>query len=58
MSEIIPAISAVYQMEQEFSPYLVVEFEGNNTEKEGIILQTKSGDIRKYYTFNNKQDFL
>lgn len=55
--ELMPSIKAVYQMEQEFFPYLDVIFlpyrEG---EKSGIILQTKSDIIRKDYTFHNKED--
>jgi hypothetical protein len=52
----MPAIKAIYQMEREFHPYLQVEFLPNNTEREGIILQTKQGNIRKFYTFNNPND--
>tara|TARA_Y100000780_G_C13695847_1_gene422175 strand:- start:26059 stop:26724 length:666 start_codon:yes stop_codon:yes gene_type:complete len=52
----MPSIKAIYQMEQEFHPYLQVEFIPNNTQREGIILQTKRGNIRRYYTFQNPND--
>jgi hypothetical protein len=52
----MPSIKAIYQMEQEFNPYLQVEFIPNNTQREGIILQTKRGNIRRYYTFQNPND--
>jgi hypothetical protein len=57
ITDIMPAIKAVYQMEQEFFPYLTVDFvpyrEYENT---GIVLVTKLTTIRKDYTFMDKQD--
>lgn len=57
ISEIVKGVSAVYQMEQEFYPYLVVEFLPNpNGELGGIILQAGDEIIRKNYTFENEKD--
>jgi len=56
MSEIMPAISTIYQMEQEFFPYLTVNFKPNDGKEPGIILQTATGDIRKAMTFDSPQD--
>lgn len=52
MKDIIPGISAVYQMEAEFSPYLVVDFlpKRDNT-KSGIILEDGETIIRRDYKF-------
>lgn len=46
MMNLMPSISATYQMEQEFHPYLDVEFlQYDKGYKPGYILQTKKGDI-------------
>jgi hypothetical protein len=50
-------VSAVYQMEQEFYPYLVVEFLPNHgDEPGGIILQAGDEIIRKNFTFEKEDD--
>lgn len=56
MPEIMPGIKAVYQMGVEFFPYLTVEFLPHLDQPAGVILQTKHGTIRKYYTFDNPKD--
>ena len=57
ITEIMPGVKAVYQMEQEFAPYLFIEFlPFREKEQEGIILQTKNETIRKNYTFKDKKD--
>ena len=54
ISYIMPGIKLVYQMEQEFAPYLSVEFlPHRNDNKSGVILVTKRGSIRKYYNFHD-----
>lgn len=56
--DIMPGIKAAYEMEAKFSPYLTVEFLPRDEKevKPGIILQTKSGSIKKYYDFKNPKD--
>jgi hypothetical protein len=59
ITEIMPSIKAVYQMEQEFHPYLDINFLTNiqhNEKYTGIILQTKNETIKEYSDFNTKQD--
>lgn len=58
ITEIMPGIKAVYQLEQEFHPYLTVEFLPHRDDRPaGIILLTKYGEqIRKYYTFKDPKD--
>lgn len=56
ISEAMPGIKAIYQMETEFHPYLVVDFMPNKTTKPGIILQTKSGNFWRDYTFEDPRD--
>lgn len=56
MSEIIPDISTIYQMEQEFFPYLTVEFRPNDGKEPGIILQTALGDFRKAIKFDSPEN--
>lgn len=56
MSKIVPAVSAVYQMEQEFFPYLFVEFKPNDGKESGVLLQTQHGDFRKAYDFDSPKD--
>lgn len=57
ISDIMPGIKAVYQMEQEFSPYLTVDFlPNNNNDPGGVIIQVGDEVIRKYYTFEDSDD--
>lgn len=57
ITELMPSIFAVAQMEQEFYPYLTIDYIPHvDGQPQGIILRTKSGDIRRNYTFKNKQD--
>lgn len=58
-TDIMPGVKAVYQMEQEFSPYLDIAFMSNDEHEElysGIVLQTKNGIFKKYYNFMDKAD--
>lgn len=57
ITEIMDGIKAVYQLEQEFFPYLTVEFLPHRDRPAGIILLTRKGDsIRKYYKFKDPKD--
>jgi hypothetical protein len=56
ISTAMPGISAIYQMEQEFFPYLVVRFTKNDGGKPGYILQTKHGDFRVETNFDKPSD--
>lgn len=57
MTEIMPGIKAIYQMEAEFFPYLKINFLPHmEHEPPGIILGTKEGFIRRYYTFDKPED--
>lgn len=56
ITEIMPGIMATYQLEQEFYPYLNIDFRHSDTHPTGIILETKHGNIEKPYTFHNKKD--
>ncbi len=59
MMDMMPGINITYQMEQEFAPYLDIEFLTNDKYDEinpGIILQTKNEIIKKYYNFKDKKD--
>lgn len=61
ITELMPAIKIIYQMEQEFAPYLTVEFIANGSDpnqKPGIILIVGDNVIRKYYTFKDKKDTI
>ena len=58
MSELIPGISAVYQLEQEFHPYLIVDFIPNRKYPPGIILVAGNEKIRKNYTFDDPNDIV
>jgi len=59
ISKIMDGVKAVYQMEQEFSPYLTVDFLPNhNNDPGGIIIQVGNEIIRKNYTFENKNDII
>jgi hypothetical protein len=57
MPQIEKGIAAVYQLKEEFHPYLEIVFlpyrEG---QQQGIILQTKTDSIKKNYTFNTQKD--
>lgn len=57
--DIMPSVKAVAQMEQEFAPYLDVSYLTNRQHNEantGIILQTKNGTVKRYYTFKKPED--
>ena len=63
MKDRIPGISIVYQMEQEFRPYLLVDFlpnHGNitdpNLKNGGVIIMAGKEVIKKPLTFDNKSD--
>ena len=57
--DLMPAIFAIAQMEQEFNPYLDIEYlPYREDEIPGILLVTKTGTIRKNYTFKNKKDIV
>jgi hypothetical protein len=60
MSELIPGISAVYQMEQEFRPHLKVSFLptsfNDGVSHEGIILQVGDKIIRENMSFDSPAD--
>lgn len=59
MVEIMPGVKATYQMEQEFHPYLDIEFltyAQHDEQNSGIILQTKNGNVKRYYDFKNNTD--
>jgi len=56
ITEIMPGIKTIYQMEAEFHPYLQIEFLPQRDEThEGIILQTKTTTIRRDYNFKDKK---
>ena len=57
MIDIMNGIKAVYQMEQEFAPYLSVDFLPNkNHEPSGIILQAGNEIIRRNWSFDKKSE--
>jgi len=56
ITELMDGIKAVYQLEQEFYPYLTVEFLPHKDQPAGIILLTKTQTIRKNYTFDDPND--
>lgn len=57
ITEVIPGIFAVAQMEQEFAPYIKLNYlPYRDDAKGGIILQTKNETIKRDYTFHNKTD--
>lgn len=60
ISDRMPAIKAIYQLEAEFEPYLVVDFLPNPDDKHpgGIILQAGKDVIERDYTFNNPNDIV
>jgi len=59
ISEIVKGVSAVYQLEQEFYPYLLVDFLPNkNNEPGGVIIQVGKEIIKKNYTFEIPNDLI
>ncbi len=56
ITDLMPGISAVYQLEQEFYPYLLVEFLPNRKDEPGIILQAGDEIIKENYTFDKPSD--
>lgn len=57
VNDIMPGINAVYTMEQEFFPYLDIEFLPHSEfENSGIILQANDELIRRNYTFHDKKE--
>lgn len=58
ITELIPGISSVYQLEQEFNPYLSVEFLPNREYPPGIILMVGNKMIRRNYTFDDPNDII
>jgi hypothetical protein len=58
ISDIMPSIKAIYQLEQEFKPYLNILFVSNKNPKQNqkIILQTKNENIHREFTFKNKYE--
>jgi hypothetical protein len=61
ISDITKAVSIIYQMEQEFAPYLTVEFLPNkyndiNHVNGGIIIVAGEEIIQKNYTFDDPND--
>lgn len=58
MSGLIPGISSVYQLEQEFQPYLSVEFLPNHQFPTGVLLIVGNKVIRRDYTFEDPNDII
>lgn len=59
IQEITKAVMAVYQLQEEFYPYLTVNFLPNkNNQKGGVVLQTPEKIIKRYYHFDNKYDII
>lgn len=57
ITDIIPAIKSVYQLEQEFSPYLIVDFLPNkNNIDDGIIIYAGNEIIKKNIHFDKVND--
>jgi len=56
IKDLMPGIKSVYQLEQEFSPYLFVEFLPNREEPPGILLIAGNEVIRRNYTFDDPND--
>ena len=53
----MPGIMAVYQMEREFYPHLLIEFLPHDDDEEtGIIFQSGNNIIKKNWTFHNKNE--
>lgn len=62
MTELMPGIKAVYQLEAEFEPYLIVDFvpnkDDNYKQSPGVILQAGGDTIKFDYTFDNPNDIV
>jgi hypothetical protein len=58
ITELMPGISSVYQLEQEFSPYLSVEFIPRTELDPGIILIAGKEVVKRNYVFNNPNDLI
>lgn len=58
MKDLIPGIFSVYQLEQEYFPYLSVDFLPNDTYAPGILLVVDNKVIRRNYTFNDPNDIV
>jgi hypothetical protein len=62
IKDLMPGIKAVYQLEAEFHPYLIVDFIPNKDDTykrtPGIIFQAGPEVIRKDYTFDNPNDII
>ncbi|QKF94244.1 hypothetical protein QKU48_gp0786 [Fadolivirus algeromassiliense] len=57
ITDIVPGVFAVNQMEQEFFPHITVEYLPFRTDEPGgIILQTKTDVVRRNWTFKNPND--
>lgn len=58
MKDKMKGISIVYQMEQEFKPYLLVDFIPNhdNMKKGGVIIMAGKEVIKKPFTFDNPSE--
>jgi hypothetical protein len=58
MKDLIPGIFSVYQLEQEFYPYLSVEFIPNTKYAAGVLIVVGDKVIRRNYTFNDPNDIV
>lgn len=62
MTELMPGISSVYQLQSEFEPYLKVHFVPNkdpvHKRKPGIIFQAGDDVIKRDYTFDSPDDIV
>ena len=58
MKDLIPGIFSVYQLEQEFSPYLSVEFIPNTKYAAGVVIIANDEVIRRNYTFDDPNDII
>ena len=57
ITELMNGIKAVYQLEMELNPYLLVEFLPNkNNDPGGVIIQAGDEIIRRNYTFDDPND--
>jgi hypothetical protein len=54
----MPGIKAVYQLEQEFDPYLTVDFIPNRENPPGVLLIAGNEVIRRNYTFDDPNDII
>lgn len=59
MKSLIQSIKAVYQLKEEFHPYVQVRFlPYREDEKTGVIVKSRNFLIRKDYTFHDPQDIV